>query len=690
MEFEKKFLNLNNELEKNRENNNLKMDLEIFFEIIDLIICLEKKRINIIEKIKEKKINENFLIFLEKTKIDQDNKNTYQIQIIKKYSFFVLNLKTENMKNYIFRENNFNKFFRFDFNFENEEIIFFYVNFIKSIIQKLDHYNLDFFYNNQNLDFPLFSKIARFFNYPDNLVQNTVFNSILTLLKKKNIEIIKILIQFPFNTFFSQFISYLFIFVKKSWFYIDQKKKNLHEFNNIKENFFALLEILDDFFFIENKKFNEMLKNQFLSFFLLPIVKNLLITSNTNFLNQNECFLIIYWIFIKSKTIFIKNSILKIFLKQDISMKFNEINFKYFKKFENFKFEFDFLNPNLFKTTNRLINHQLKLIYEKIYKKNDNINISYLSIFEENNKIEIKTKNWHKNFSKKTGIISYYEWEEDLRYFSDCNILTIFEENFENSKNNFYTLFFQFFISENEQLLISFLFLFNTFLKYFLNSNNLEYLKNFEGEIEKYNLKFLIHKAFSENTRFMKITIIQINLFIINLLKIFKNQNFRFFIFSEIGHFLDPIIEFIEDYDLDTKGISKISFYLENQFYFVNEKNNSEIFIDQENYLFFFDKNSFKIYSPENNLNELFLCFDNDIKKKTKKNIFLFYILSQILEKRFLLKNKTIFKFFYQKFYSKFSNLKYLTDENYNLQKKKLFPINLKLIINGKSIKKKW
>ena len=481
------------------------------------------------------------------------------------------------------------------------------------------------------------------------------------------------------------------MFVKKSWLYIDKKKKNEKEFKNLKENFLMLLEILDDFFCVEILEFNKMLKNQFLSFFLLPIVKNLLINSQTNYFTQNESFLIINWVFKKTKTNFIKNSILKIFLKKDISIKFNEINFKYFKIFENFKFEFDFKNPNLFKTTNRLINHQLKLIYEKLYKKNKNINISYLSINEENNKIEIKTKNWHKNFSKKSGIISYFEWEEDLIYFSDFNILKIFEENFENSRNNFYTLFFQFFVNENEQILLSFIFFFNSFLEFFIleKEKNFKDFNCFFGEIERDNLRFLISKCFSEKTKFMKITIIQISLFISNLLKIYKNQNFRFFIFSQIEQFLNPIIYFIENYDLDTKGISKISFYLENQFYFVNEKSNSKFFLNKENYIFFFDKKIFKIYSPENSLNELFLCFDNDLKKRTKKNIFLFYILSKIIEKRFLLKNKKIFKLFYQKFYSKFQNLKYLTDENYNLEKKNLYEINLKLIINEKSKKKK-
>ena len=120
------------------------------------------------------------------------------------------------------------------------------------------------------------------------------------------------------------------------------------------------------------------------------------------------------------------------------------------------------------------------------------------------------------------------------------------------------------------------------------------------------------------------------------------------------------------------------------------KRNYFDFFFNQENYLFFFDLKAFEIYQPENQLIEYFLCFDNDSQKLTKKNIFLFYMLSKIIEKRFLSKGKNIFKLFYNKFYSKFSNLKYLTDENYDLQRENLYPLNLKLIIDKKSIKKKW
>ena len=41
------------------------------------------------------------------------------------------------------------------------------------------------FFKKSFIDFPIFSKIVKFFDYPDSLVRTTTFNIILTLLKCK-------------------------------------------------------------------------------------------------------------------------------------------------------------------------------------------------------------------------------------------------------------------------------------------------------------------------------------------------------------------------------------------------------------------------------------------------------------------------------------------------------------------------
>ena len=53
--------------------------------------------------------------------------------ILKTYSFLLLNLKNHEIINYVFSNAEFNEIISFNYNFENEEIVFLYINFVKSV-----------------------------------------------------------------------------------------------------------------------------------------------------------------------------------------------------------------------------------------------------------------------------------------------------------------------------------------------------------------------------------------------------------------------------------------------------------------------------------------------------------------------------------------------------------------------------
>ena len=108
---------------------------------------------------------------------------------------------------FIFANQYFNKILNFEFNFENEEIIFYYINFVKGICQKINLFPLDIFYNLKNIQFPLFLGITRFFNNKDRLVRTACFNSLLYLFKAKdNSNCLRVIINYPFNLFFVKMI----------------------------------------------------------------------------------------------------------------------------------------------------------------------------------------------------------------------------------------------------------------------------------------------------------------------------------------------------------------------------------------------------------------------------------------------------------------------------------------------------
>lgn len=87
---------------------------------------------------------------------------------------------------------------------------------------------------------------------------------------------------------------------------------------------------------------------------------------------------------------------------------------------------------------------------------------------------------------------------------------------------------------------------------------------------------------------------------------------------------------------------------------------------------------------------DYFVKFKNEEKKKTKNYIFLFHHLVFIIEKRFLKKNRKIFKKLYENFYHRYKSLNYESEKNYNLQGIEFFEVKIKVKVKNKTLKRKW
>lgn len=100
------------------------------------------------------------------------------------YSFLHCNVKNKIFSESILRHFSFNEYLNFSWDFSNEDIVYYYVNYVKSLTQKIEQIPLEIFYSQTALDFPLIRKISVLYNYKENLVKTTVFNIFLSILKR--------------------------------------------------------------------------------------------------------------------------------------------------------------------------------------------------------------------------------------------------------------------------------------------------------------------------------------------------------------------------------------------------------------------------------------------------------------------------------------------------------------------------
>lgn len=134
-------------IELNIENKD-KIDdmIDNFINIVQIFIWGEKNEQVFFDFFIEQQVLELFVKLAELNKKHLNEKEN-SIKIIKFYSFFLLNLKNIDIINYVYSHSNFNNFLTLEFDFDDDEVVFYYVNFVKSLSQQFDNFPFQIFYN---------------------------------------------------------------------------------------------------------------------------------------------------------------------------------------------------------------------------------------------------------------------------------------------------------------------------------------------------------------------------------------------------------------------------------------------------------------------------------------------------------------------------------------------------------------
>jgi protein CLEC16A len=71
----------------------------------------------------------------------------------------------------------------FQFDFSDEEIMAYYISFLKTLSLKLDVSTVQFFFNAETLQFPLYTESIKFFNHSEGMVRTGVRTISLAVFK---------------------------------------------------------------------------------------------------------------------------------------------------------------------------------------------------------------------------------------------------------------------------------------------------------------------------------------------------------------------------------------------------------------------------------------------------------------------------------------------------------------------------
>ena len=386
-------------------------------------------------------------------------KNVYYLEdydinciIIQSLSILIVNIVKSKAFLYCVLSNNFvNDLLLIDFSKYDDEYFSYYVNFVKSLVLRVDENTFQLFYNERTGFFPLIDCALNLYNYSNSMTRTVVNNIILQILKCDMEKIYEYFTILPSVNYFS------FISLRMKDIIIDLS----NNINNLDpyEDLIDLTMFINDILSLKQPKINFILRNSMFYYFLLPEIFEVLfsliygddlVKNKKNNKKKKESVVILclitFLINIKDETT--KYIILNILLSESIPEQIEkyilhipETNpFYYYKWNKNFQKDIDFskfislnyysnkflgtfLNVDNYylKNKNRIqynMKRELETIelksqeinlrsqIEKIDKERDLYEISQFifDLFNQNVEAFVKMKNYHYNLGTALGI----------------------------------------------------------------------------------------------------------------------------------------------------------------------------------------------------------------------------------------------------------------------------------------------
>ncbi|KAL5966526.1 Protein CLEC16A, partial [Taenia solium] len=119
--------------------------------------------------------------------IERQQDRSICIQLLQTLNILFENLTNNRAIYYLLSQNHTNGIILHDFDFNDEEIIGYYIAFLKSLTFRMNEDTINFFYDEARLSFPVYQRALRFFNHSENMVRIAVRTITLNIFKVRHV-----------------------------------------------------------------------------------------------------------------------------------------------------------------------------------------------------------------------------------------------------------------------------------------------------------------------------------------------------------------------------------------------------------------------------------------------------------------------------------------------------------------------
>ncbi|KAF0312325.1 Protein CLEC16A [Amphibalanus amphitrite] len=131
------------------------------------------------------------------------------VQLLQTLNILFENIRNETSIYYLLSNNHVNSIIVHKFDFSDEEVMAYYISFLKTLSLKLNTHTVHFFYNEHTNDFPLYTEAIKFFNHSETMVRIAVRTLTLNVYRVEEKSMLQFIRDMTAVPYFSNLVWFI-------------------------------------------------------------------------------------------------------------------------------------------------------------------------------------------------------------------------------------------------------------------------------------------------------------------------------------------------------------------------------------------------------------------------------------------------------------------------------------------------
>uniref|UniRef100_A0A3B4YFX4 C-type lectin domain containing 16A n=1 Tax=Seriola lalandi dorsalis TaxID=1841481 RepID=A0A3B4YFX4_SERLL len=245
------------------------------------------------------------------------------VQLLQTLNILFENISHETSLYYLLSNNHVNSIIVHKFDFSDEEIMAYYISFLKTLSLKLNNHTVHFFYNEHTNDFALYTEAIKFFNHPESMVRIAVRTITLNVYKVDNQHMLHYIRDKTAVPYFSNLVWFIgsHVIELDKCVQTDEEHKNRGKLSDLVAEHLDHLHYLNDILIINCEFLNDVLTDHLLNRLFLPLyVYSLVIPETERKINPQVSLYLLSQVFLIIHYQPLVNALADVILNGDLSV----------------------------------------------------------------------------------------------------------------------------------------------------------------------------------------------------------------------------------------------------------------------------------------------------------------------------------------------------------------------------------